>query len=100
MFKSIFAAALCAVGVICAAAAAERPAVADPATPAKPLQYESAFAKYQRYEEPALRSWTEVNDEVAKAGGHIGIFRGTDQPAHGQAPVRGAPQAPGGKHAH
>ena len=99
------------------ATSADLPARSDAANPAAgapALKYESAFANYRRYEDQPLRRWTEVNDEVAKAGGHIGIFRGAQghgahaaptAPAQaplgeGQPPVRGAPQAPAQPHRH
>ena len=44
------------------------------------IPYESAFSTYKPYEEPELAPWKEVNEAVAKAGGHIGIFGGA--PAH------------------
>lgn len=40
------------------------------------IQYHSAFASYSRYREQKLSPWRELNDEVHRAGGHIGIFGG------------------------
>ena len=48
---------------------------ADPAAPAPAFQYESAFKDYRGYRETPLAPWREVNDEAARAGGHLGIFR-------------------------
>jgi hypothetical protein len=39
-------------------------------------RYDSAFTDYARQREEKLSPWREVNDEVARAGGHIGILRG------------------------
>lgn len=98
------------------------PANAQMAVPA--TRYPSAFATYQPFREADLAAWRELNDEVARAGGHVGIFGGASghaghgaakptaskpatKPAQaapaaseaGQAPARGAPQPPAaGKH--
>jgi len=64
-------------------AAAQQPAAkphpADPAAPAPAVKYESAFTGYRGFREEPLASWRGVNDEAARAGGHIGIVGG----AHG-----------------
>jgi hypothetical protein len=53
-------------------------------------KYDSAFTGYQPYREQKLAPWRELNDEVHKAGGHIGIFGATPTqkpaPASGQHP--------------
>lgn len=56
--------------------------------------YQSAYSDYQPYRDEALRPWRDVNDEVARVGGHIGIFGGGAQ--HGQTPQKPAspPAAP------
>ncbi len=89
---------------------------ADPAAKAPAVKYESAFAGYAPYREQPLAPWRDVNDEVARVGGHVGMFGGaghsgakpgpskpaTGQPAAGKpkepAAVRSAPQAPQGGH--
>jgi hypothetical protein len=48
------------------------PSAAVPAT-----TYASAFAGYVSLREEKLAPWRDVNDEVARVGGHIGILRGT-----------------------
>lgn len=73
------------------------------------LQYESAFRSYVPYREQPLEAWREVNDEVGRVGGHLGMFRGAGQgeaqsqpgapasvarEAAGQPPAQGAPAAP------
>ena len=90
--------------------AASHPAGAQ--APVPPTRYESAFATYQSFRETEVSAWRDLNDEVARAGGHVGIFRGaghgghdgnkpaTPQSADGQAPVRGAPKAPDAMHQH
>lgn len=40
------------------------------------LKYDSAFAGYSPYREEKLAPWREVNDEVGRVGGHMGIFSG------------------------
>ena len=58
-----------------AAASADPADPADPAAPAPASQYESAFKGYRGYRETPLAPWREVNDEAARVGGHLGIFR-------------------------
>lgn len=52
-----------------------RPHPADPAATTPALVYTSAFAEYQPLRDEKPVSWRDANDEVARAGGHIGIFR-------------------------
>jgi hypothetical protein len=108
-------------GVLAVDAAAQQPPAtavraADPAAQVPPASYRSAFEGYVPYREQPLASWREVNDEVGRVGGHVGVFRGAGHGAHGQsmpakpaagtpatgateaggqAPARGAPEAPG-----
>jgi hypothetical protein len=89
------------------------PKMADPARPntrVPDAQYESAFQHYVPYREQPLATWREVNDEVGRVGGHVGMFGGSGHSGHagakpvvpaanakeaaGQAPARGAPTAP------
>ena len=115
-------------GALCAGAAAQQPPAApvraaDPAAQVPPASYRSAFEGYVPYREQALAPWRELNDDVARASGHVGILRsgghaggergspakaapgqgaGSErrEPA-GQAPARAAPKAPaGGHHGH
>ena len=79
-------------------------------TPGGDIAYESVFKSYKPYEEPELGSWKDLNDEVAKAGGHVGIFGGAGHAGHGapasppqQKPAPTAPSQPpmrgsGGQH--
>lgn len=58
--------------------------------PARPVgtqpSYESAFADYRPYREEPAASWRQVNDEVARVGGHAGVLKA--EPAPGAAPAR------------
>jgi hypothetical protein len=79
---------------------------APPETAAPAAQYRSAFEGYRSYRDEPVADWRSVNDDVARAGGHIGIMRGAAPAAArgarteaGEAPARGAPKAPAG-HAH
>lgn len=50
----------------------------DPASPdasAPSFSYESAFTGFRGFREAPLMPWRDVNDEVARVGGHLGIFR-------------------------
>lgn len=68
---------------------------ADPAAPpasdasarVPETRYDSAFTGYRPYLEQKLAPWRELNDDVHKAGGHIGIFGGA-------AGTRAAPEKP------
>jgi hypothetical protein len=88
----------------------------DPNAPVSGVQYESVFSTYRPHQEPAIAPWRDVNDEVARVGGHVGITGGAGaHGAHGkdpakpatvtteggQPPLRSAPKAPaGGAHTH
>jgi hypothetical protein len=54
-----------------------RPQPADPAAQVPAAKYASALTGYRGFREEPLAPWREVNDEVARAGGHIGILRGS-----------------------
>jgi len=78
---------------------ATTPNPADVNARAPAIKYESAFAGYAPYREEKLAPWRDVNDEVARAGGHIGMFRGAGNAGHGNAtpgPVKPAPDQPAG----
>ena len=61
-----------------AAHAADRaaPPAADANARVPETKYNSAFTGYRPYREQQLAPWRELNDEVHKAGGHIGIVGG------------------------
>jgi hypothetical protein len=98
-----------------AAAAQPLPGSIDPNAAAPAVQYESVFSAYRPYQEPVVAPWRDVNDEVARAGGHVGIMGGAaGHGAHGkqavkpptvtteggQPPIRSAPTAPAAGHSH
>jgi hypothetical protein len=96
-----------------AGAAQPLPRSTDPNAPVPGVQYESVFSGYRLHQEPAIAPWRDVNDEVARAGGHVGIMGGAgghgshgkstakSPTASGQPPVGSAPKAPaGGAHTH
>ena len=84
------------IGALCIAAlslpaaqAAEltaTPAAANANARVPETQYRSAFTGYQPFREQKLAPWRELNDDVHKAGGHIGIMGGA-------AGTRAAPPA-------
>ena len=39
------------------------------------VTYQSAFQDYRSYREQELASWREVNEEVARVGGHVGVMK-------------------------
>lgn len=68
-----------------AAAGAQTPDPARPNAKAPEIGDESVFKSYRPHQEPELASWTELNEEVAKAGGHVGIFGAAGRAARGAA---------------
>lgn len=50
----------------------ENLAPTDASASVPPAQYRSAFSGYQPQQEPALRPWRDVNDEIGRLGGHGG----------------------------
>ncbi len=114
-------AALAAVAPHAAAQQGTHPHPADPAAKTPAVKYESAFTGYVPYREEKIAPWRDLNDEVGRVGGHVGMFGGaghgsagkaapskpaSGQPAAGQSkepagqpPARNAPQAPKSGHA-
>jgi hypothetical protein len=91
-----FLAAFVIAAVTPIAAAQQQPARPNPADPAAPVpafKYESPFAGYPTYREQQLAPWRDVNDDVARAGGHIGIFGGAGHGATKPAPKPQEPRA-------
>lgn len=74
---------------------AAKPHPADPAALIPAVKYESAFSDYRGFREEPLSAWRDVNDEVARAGGHIGIVGGAVRhpPASG-GPIAKPPPSP------
>lgn len=58
--------------------AAQPAATGHPATTASTpsVNYESAFTGYRPFIDEKLAPWRDVNDEVGRVGGQIGIFGG------------------------
>lgn len=93
------AAALSAPLPALAQTAATVPAPTDPAAVVPPVKYESAFKGYRPFGDEKLAPWREVNDEVARVGGHVGIVGGAGGHAAHRAvkPAPAAPPAPAAK---
>lgn len=78
---------------------------ADPEVAAPSPQYRSAFDGYRPFRDEKLAPWRDVNDEVGRVGGHIGIFGG-GHAGHGGGktvtntlvPGAAAPQTPPAMH--
>lgn len=91
--KSLPRIKLCIAAAFAASAANAQaikpPHPADASAPVPAARYESAFAGYASFRNEKLAPWRDVNDEVARAGGHIGILRGAataTKPAPGAKP--------------
>jgi len=68
--------ALSAMAAVAAVAQGEsRPDPAAPQSAAQPLKYESAFEGFRPFQEQDVASWRDVNDEVARVGGHVGVLK-------------------------
>jgi len=78
MYYRIFAAALLQAALTTLSARAAETATSPSATTANErvpeAPYNSAFKDYQPFRAQNLAPWRELNDEVHKAGGHLGIF--------------------------
>lgn len=75
--KTCISTALCIGGTLWAACASGQ-SVSNPTDPAvrvPPVRYQSVFAGFDSYREAKVASWREVNDEVARVGGHMGVLR-------------------------
>jgi len=72
------------------------------ATSTPSVKYESVFTGYRPFIDEKLAPWRDVNDEVGRVGGHIGIFGGGHggHTGHGRpventlVPRAAAPQTP------
>jgi hypothetical protein len=81
-----------------AAAQQPRPDPGDPKTKVPAVEHRSAFESYRRHTEPEVSGWREMNDEVGRIGGHLGMHRqGTAKPA---AKTPATPAAQGGHEGH
>ncbi|HYH41010.1 MAG TPA: hypothetical protein VD867_03420 [Burkholderiales bacterium] len=71
-------------------------AAVSPAPPAAPVaEYRSAFESYRAYREEPIADWRAVNEDVARAGGHIGIMRSAPAAGTAHPPARDSVPAPG-----
>ena len=60
----------------CAAAPEQvRPEPADPRAAVPATSYRSAFEGYSAFREQEPADWRQLNEEVGKAGGHVGILK-------------------------
>lgn len=66
---------------------------ADPQATVPAPAYTSAFAGYRPFRDEPLAPWREVNDEVARVGGHLGMFGGAHA-GHGAKPASEATGGP------
>lgn len=88
---AVLCCALAALALQSAAAIAQsRGNPSDPATAVPATRYSSAFTGYQPLGDEKIAQWREINDEVARIGGHLGMFRNQ---------AAGAPSASTGGHA-
>jgi hypothetical protein len=76
MYKGIAFALAAMVAGAAAAQSAAKPDPADPKARVPSVEYRSAFEGYRRYAEPEVTGWREMNQEVGRVGGHLGIVRG------------------------
>jgi len=68
---------------------------ADPQTATPPATYRSAYEGYRPLRDEKPASWRDANDEVARVGGHLGLFGGAHA-GHGKT-TPASPPASGGK---
>jgi len=91
IFIALFAAAVASPVVWAAETIVAPPSATDANTRVPETRYDSAFTGYQRYREQQPAPWRDLNDDVHKAGGHLGIFGGAHGP-HGAKPAAASPQ--------
>jgi hypothetical protein len=66
---------------------AQSGAVDDPRAPqarVPAVTYQSAFQDYRPYREQELASWREVNEAVARVGGHVGVMKAAQEKPTGE----------------
>jgi hypothetical protein len=91
MYKEVFFVFGLAVAGATSAQQPQRTDPADPKARVPGVEYRSAFEGYQRYAEPEVSRWREMNDEAGRVGGHAGMHRqggaskrAPKPPAHGE----------------
>jgi hypothetical protein len=64
-----------------------------PEKPAATATYRSVFDSYRRFSDEPVAPWRQVNDEVARVGGHAGALKSDrgSQPPASAAPANGTP---------
>jgi len=80
-------------------AAAQQQAAGHPADPRAAVPapaYASAFSGYRPFRDEPPAPWRAVNDEVARIGGHLGMFGGGAHAGHGAKPAPATSGAPAG----
>ena len=77
--------------------AASQPQPADPGASTPRTEYRSAFADYRAFRDEALANWKRLNDDVERAGGHLGIMRANPAPIPA-VPAKPAPAGRGTTH--
>jgi hypothetical protein len=94
--KSIVAVVVLAASAPLAAAQqqAAKPHPADPTAPVPATRHESVLSGYRGYREEPLAPWREMNDEVARTGGHIGIVGGAGRTGSSHGSGTAKPVAP------
>lgn len=63
----------------------------DPKAPVPESEHRSALKDYRRFVDEDVASWREVNDEVARVGGHAGVFRADAPPPPESKRPKGRP---------
>lgn len=48
------------------------------------VTYQSAFQNYRPYREQELAAWREVNEAVARVGGHVGVMKAAQEKPTGE----------------
>jgi hypothetical protein len=108
VFAALVAALAGLSGGIAVAQNAPRPDPTDPKIASPMPDPRSAYADYRAFADEPLAPWREVNDDVARIGGHAGALKG-DATSPGSAPAGAAPapsrsgasgagESPGGMH--
>ena len=90
----LLVALLGASGLTCAQSPA-RPDPTNPAAATSPPQYQSTFSDYQPFRDEKVRSWKEVNKEVADNPGMGAMKHGPGMTMPGMDSKTGDAAAPG-----
>lgn len=95
MSFNAYAAAALALALIGAARAHSHARPDDPNVQTAPAPRSSAYEQYRPLTDEPSASWREINDEVARVGGHAGVLRAVEKgaPADSAGAQRKAPHA-------